>query len=111
MAGIIFGQKYQMICGIADVAFLFVESAPGGDVCLDTNNRLDVCGGCTYVELDRAEHIAVVGNSHGVHLQLFAVFEQSVKDYSPIEKRILTVQMKMRKSFICHKLSCSEITG
>jgi len=75
VAGIIFGQKYQMICGIADVAFLFVESAPGGDVCLDTNNRLDVCGHCFCVELDGAEHIAVVRNSYSVHIKLFTAFE------------------------------------
>ena len=48
--------------------------------------------------------LVVVGDRNGIHAQLLASFEQSAERDGPIEQRILTVQMKMRKSFIRHSL-------
>ena len=57
------------------------------------------------VEFDSAEHIAVVGDRDGVHLQLLTAIEQVAKIYCAVEQRILAVQMKMCKSFARHKLT------
>jgi len=97
VAGIIFCQEYQMIGRIADTALLPVESAAWCNVCFDAYYRLDVRRPGLCIELDGAEHIAVVGNRYRFHFQFFAASEQFVEANRPIKQRILAVQMKMRK--------------
>jgi hypothetical protein len=63
-----------------------------------------MCCDCLCIELNGPEQITVVRNRHCIHLQLPASLEQFVERYSAIKQRILTVQMKMCKSFICHSL-------
>ncbi len=93
-----------MICGVGYAGFCPVEPAARRNISLDAYYRLNVCGDCFRIELDDAEHIAVVGNRYCVHIEFITAFEQFIERYSPIQQRILTVKMKMCKSFICHNL-------
>ena len=93
-----------MIGRIGDRGFVFVESAAGSDICFDADDRFDVVRVSLVVEFNHPEHISMVRNGNGVHSVLFAGMEQAVEGYGAIEQRVLTVQVKMRKSFIFHRL-------
>jgi hypothetical protein len=59
---------------------------------------------CGRIEFYRPEHIAVVGHRHRGHIQLAAPLKKPPKTDSPIQKRILTMQMKVCKFSPCHNL-------
>ena len=93
-----------MVGRIGDGRFGPVQPAARRDIGFDPEDRLDLRGLRLGVEFDGPEHVAVVRDGHRIHAQLLAPLEQRLKLNRPIEQRILTVQMEVCKSFICHSL-------
>ena len=75
-----------MIGGVGDARLVTVEPAARRDVRFDTDDGLDMCGSRLAVELDRAEHIAVVGDRHGVHADFLTLLEKPFESDSAIEQ-------------------------
>jgi hypothetical protein len=70
------GDQHQVV----DLPRGAVTHALGtGHVHLATNDGLDPCGLRPGVKVDRTEHVAVVGNRHGLHPQIRQAFHQLVE--------------------------------
>src|SRR5579885_2152719 len=72
-----------------------IGSFAGGEVCLASDYRLDAVGDGLLVELDRAEHVAMVGNRHRFHAAGFGVLEERSDFVGAIEQAELRMNMQM----------------
>ena len=101
----------------ADVVLVLVVLAPadpglltprrtGRDVCLGSDDRLDAPRRCLLPELVGAEHVAVVGYSHGGHLLRGRGLHEGLDPGRSIQHRILAVHMKVHEGIAgCHWFS------
>jgi hypothetical protein len=109
VAGEVLRQQNQMVRRIGNGGLRPVEPAARRDVGLDPDDGLDVRGPGLGIELDRAEHVAVVRDGHRVHAQLLALLEEPLERDGPVEQGILAVQMEVCKSFVGHSLRNPKI--
>ena len=66
-----------------------------GDVHLTTDDRLDLVRLHRVVELDRAEHVAVVGDGAGRHTQLSDLGREFFGPAGAVEQGVFGVKMEM----------------
>ena len=86
IAGIVFGQKNQMVCRIGNAGFRPVTSAAGRNISLDAKHRFDVSGDRLCIKLNSAEHIAMVCYRHSLHFEFLATLEKFFVRYSSIQQ-------------------------
>ena len=79
--------------GVVLASRTLVVAAARRHVDLAAENGLHARGHGGAVELDRAEHVAVVGHRHGGHPRRLHPRDQPLDLVGPIEQRILRVQM------------------
>ena len=87
--------------GAAGVPFL--EAGAGGDVDLAADDRLDAGGHRLLVELDGAEHVAVVGDRQGRHAAFLGALDQVADLDGAVEEAVLAVQMEMDEIGVFHR--------
>src|ERR1700686_4845444 len=83
--------------GFRIVAGFFGKTGTGGKVNLAADDRPEPGGAALEVELQGAEHVAMVGNRQRRHPVLFGFSDQIVKTDRPVKKRVLGMEMKMVK--------------
>jgi len=88
----ILGKKYQVVGGLFRGP---VQAAARRDIYFAAYDRLYAGFLRGEVELDGAEHIAVVGYRQGVHLVVGSRLQQFVYPAGSVQKAVLRVQMKM----------------
>jgi hypothetical protein len=76
--------------------------APGSDVHLAAQDRLDAALLGVVVEDHRREHVPVLGDRQRGHFETRRLIEQLVNAARAIEQGILGVQMKMNEFLVSH---------
>ena len=74
-----------------------VPSITRGHVDFTPDDRLDSGFGSLVVELDRPEHISVVGDGHGWVARMAAFIQKASCLNGPVQKTELRMDMKMNK--------------
>ena len=90
------GEQHQVIRGLARRAALGAPIARG-DVDLTAEDRIDPALARLIVEHDRREHVAVLGDRRGRHLQLHRRVEQLLDAARAVEQRVLGVQVQVNE--------------
>ena len=72
-----------------------VEPGPRRDVGLDSEDRLQPVLERLRLDLERPEHVPVVGHGDGSHPVLQDVLDEVLRPVGTIEKRVLSVQVKV----------------
>ena len=91
-----------MVAGIPLAARVFLEAAPGGDVGLVADDRVDLRGLGGLVKLERPVQIAVVGDRQGVHAQLDRAVDKPVDRTRPVEEAVVAVAVKVGERLRAH---------
>lgn len=76
---------------------LAVEAGPGRDVGFHADDGLDARFEGGVVELDRAEHVAVVGEGAGLHAQAADALHQVVDLASAVKEGVVAVDVEMHE--------------
>ena len=105
-----------MVAPVGDAGVRAVVAIAGRDVSLDAQDRLDPCFLAREVEGDSPEQIAVVGDGHRVHAQLFHAGHQPIDAVAAVQQRVLGVKVQVGEAgggcvvfihnmlgVICHK--------
>ena len=95
VAGFVLGvkAKVEALTGAFVAKLLLVV-----EIGLHPDDRFDTLFLHLLVEIDRTEHIAVIGNGDRIHPQLFEPASQSGYLVGTVEQRIFGMQMQMRES-------------
>ena len=80
-----------------------IETRPGGDVSLNSDDGLDAHLGRSGVELAGAEHVSVVGHADRGHLQPLCLGEHGRDLGGAVEHRILGVVVQVHKRRAVHR--------
>ena len=94
VAGLVLRQQHQVVV-VAVPRQLPVGVLLRGDVGLDPEDRLDARLARLLVELDRPEHVAVVGQGHGGHLRLDRRGDHVVEAVGAVEEAELAVEVQV----------------
>jgi hypothetical protein len=65
------------------------------DICLDSNDGLDLVTLRFCIEIDGTEHIAMIGQSKSGHVERRSLRQDIIDSIGTIQKTELTVQMKV----------------
>ncbi len=85
-----------MIVALATVSVrCLVETRASGYICFNTDDRLDAFFFADFVELDRAVHVAVVGEGDGSHVVFLGDFDHVVELGQSVQEGIVTMSMEM----------------
>ena len=104
VAGLVFGQKDQVMINVAAPrGGLLVEPAAGRDIDLAADDWLDALLARLPVEIHRPVEHPVVRDGQRGELQLTRPLHQTVQAARPIEQRILGVQVQMNKVGVRHE--------
>ena len=96
VAHVVLREQHQMVIDVAHTgAGLLVQPAAGSDVDLAADDGLDAGLLRGVVELDRAEHVPVVGHRERRELEGGGLGHQAVQAARRVEQRILGVQVQM----------------
>jgi len=98
----IFDPDDQMARRVADGGRCFVQAAPGRDIQFTADDRFDVVGERLFVEINRAEHRAVVGDGDRRHGEFFGFFKEFVQTDHSVEKAVLCMNMEMDEIGLLH---------
>ncbi len=82
-----------------------VVAIAGRDIGLAAEDQLDVVRLRLGVEVDRPEHVAVVGDRDGVHPELADLREQVFDADRPVEQAVLRVKMEMTERARGHDMT------
>ena len=93
VADLVLGQEHQVVV----LAVGLGRRVAVGDVGLAAEDRLDPVGLGRLVELDGAEHVAVVGHRHGLHPPLRDLRAQVRHPDGAVEQAVLGVQVQVRE--------------
>ncbi len=108
IAFIVFCDGGEMVGGVADaLGGAAVEPAAGSDVELASQNRFDTGGAPLAIELQRAEHIAMIGETNRRHAVRFGRREQLCRAIGTVEQGILRMQMQVHEIFTCRHGCCA----
>src|SRR5262249_40683024 len=92
---LVFTKNNQMIRTTA--GGIAIEAVCPGDVHFAANDRLDACLVCSFVESDRPEQIAMIGDGDRGHFVFRCSLRQRVVIARAIKKTESRVQMEMNK--------------
>jgi hypothetical protein len=93
VAGLVLGQQHQVVVAAVGA----VAQVGGGDVGLAAEDHLDVVGLGLGVQVDRPEHVAVVGHRDGVHAAGLERREQVLHPDRAVEQAVLGVDVQVRE--------------
>ena len=110
VAGFILGQQHEVVIDVPSArAGLLLEPAPGRDIDLAADDRLDALLARRLVKINRPVKHAVVGDRQRGELQLVRLVHQPVQTAGAIEQRILGVQMQMNKFGVRHSSTLRQV--
>ncbi len=110
VAGVVLSQQDHMKAAIGVfVRWFLIKSASTRHIRLAADNRLDPRLGRLFVELDRPEHIAVIGDREGGHFVLAGQLDYIVEPAGTVEERILAVGVEMDEIRVFHGLYFSSL--
>ena len=66
---------------------------------MEHGSRFHACFFCVEVEVNGAEHIAVIGDGAGMHAECFREIEEAVGPDSAVKKAILRMNVEMNEVF------------
>ena len=81
-----------------------VEAGIGRQVELGADDRLDLALQGFFIEIDRAQDGAVVGQGHGGHLEIAGFFQQVVDLQGGIEQAVLGMQVQVDEALHSHSM-------
>jgi hypothetical protein len=90
-------QQRQVVVGLANPRARLVVPTADGNIRFTAEDRLEALGTAGVVELDRAEHVAVVGDRHRLHAELRAALDDLADAAGAVKQAELGVQVKMNK--------------
>jgi hypothetical protein len=93
VADLVLGQEHQVVVAAVGA----VAQVGGGDVGLAAEDHLDVVLLGLGVEVDRAEHVAVVGHRDGVHAARLQGREQVLHPDRAVQQAVLSVDVEVRE--------------
>ena len=91
-------EKHQVITSIHHTGPSSIASIPTGDICFDSENRLDALLPGVIMELDGGMKIAVIGDRHRIHSESGDLIDETWHGVATIQQGILRVQMEMHES-------------
>ena len=103
-------EQHEMVGRLARRA-RSIGAAAGRDVDLAAEDRLDAALPRLVVERHGREHVAVLGDRHGRHLQLGGPIEQLADPARAVEQRELRVQVQVDELGTCPPTSHSIVAG
>jgi hypothetical protein len=89
------GEQHQVIDGVVPVTGPVAVAAGPGHVHLAAEDGLDLLLLAGLVELDRAEHVAMIGEGHGAHPLGLGARHQVLDLERAIEQRVLRVDVEV----------------
>jgi hypothetical protein len=93
-----FGKKRQVVgppLAVDGLPRLAVVTGSGCDVGFHAENRLQAVLDRLRLDLERAEHVPVIGDGHGRHAVLQDVLDQVLRPVRAVEERVLGVEMQV----------------
>lgn len=99
-------KQCQMVAGFtfsACSAAALGAPVAGGDVGFVADDRVDVLGFASVVELKRAVQIAVIGQRKGVHTVVGGALDQFGDGTRAVQQAVVTVAVKMDKRALRHE--------
>ena len=110
IALIIFRDGGEMVGGVADaLGGAAIEPTAGSDVELASQDRFDTGGAPLAIEFQRAEHIAMIGETDRRHAVRFGGREQLCYAIGTVEQGILRMQMQVHEIFMCRHGRCGSL--
>ena len=109
VADLVLGQQHQMIRRVPRVAGFLVQPAARRDVRLASDDRFDAAFRRRLVEIDRAVHVAVIGDRDRRHLRRVRLLHHVINAARPIEQAVLGVQMQMDEIRMLHALAAATL--
>ncbi len=97
---LVFGQQHH-VTGAIPIEGGFVGKRSRGHVAFATDNGFDAGRGSLLVEIQRAEHGAVVGDCYRRHTKGFHFFEQVLQSDGPVQQAVLGMDVQMDKISRC----------
>ena len=94
ITGLVLGQE-QQVRGLAVFLRVVLLHGAGRHVGLQPDDGLDPGILCGVVELDHAEHRAVVGDGQGGHVHLFGALDQLLDVAEAVEQRVFGVNVEV----------------
>ncbi len=94
VAGLVLGQQQQVIGGPVQLGVAVLHAARR-HVGFQPDDRLDAGFFGRLVEVDHAEHRAVVGDGHRRHIHLFDALDQLLDVREAVEQRVFGMDVKM----------------
>ena len=88
-------EQDQVVGRVGDPLSLFGEAGFGGQVDLAADERLDAGLLALEVELDGAEHVAVVGDGQGRHVILLCLVDQVLDADGAVQQGVLGMEVEM----------------
>jgi hypothetical protein len=85
------GEKDEVV----SAALGLVRPVARGHVRLAAEDRLHARGDRLLVEIDRAEHVAVIGDRHRGHAELAHPRDEILKAHRAVEERVLAVEVEV----------------
>ena len=82
---------------VASTSSVAIDPAALGNVGLDADNWLDPRLARSLVELDRTEHVAVIGERKSRHAGVLRCRDDVVQSVSTVEEAVLAMAMEMNK--------------
>jgi hypothetical protein len=98
VAGLVLGEDREVPVLLLALAGRPVEARAGRDVGLHAEDRLDAGRPPRFVELQRAEHPAVVGDGDRGHPGLGGFLEERLDAGGPVEQRELRVRVEVHEA-------------
>lgn len=83
----------------------FIKTAALCHICLVTQNGLYSPGLCSFIKFYGAEHVAVISQGKGRHLQLDCLVYEVMNFARPVKEAVLAVDVKVNKSIFTHDFS------
>ncbi len=104
VAGQVHAQQHQVSRGLGgNPGVAFFKARAGGHVDLAADDRLDPRGHGLGVELDGAEHVAVIGYGNRRHFTVLGPLDQVGDLDGAVKQAVLAVQMQVYEIGVFHK--------
>jgi hypothetical protein len=91
------GQQHHMIVAGSTFTSRLGESRLGGDIELRTDNRFDILFTTFEIELERPEHVSVIGQRQSGHPQVLGFGNEAIYGRSTVEKGEIGMVVKVYK--------------
>lgn len=84
-----------MTCGFSNGRCCLIKTAPWRNIEFTADNRFDAVGIGLFIKINRAEHIAMVGDGHSRHCVFFGLFKEVIQTDHAVKKAVLRMNVQM----------------